>query len=147
MNECVNLKQKIDRTLYCKKKKRIITLSDCKCCDSKIFKLNKKANTLKKISFSLTEQQKRRFSIINRPMNKCAECKSKIGVERNEVFEGAKRVASMKYGFVVPLCRKCHDRFHNDREFALKYKRLYQEKFEESHSREEFLKLVHRNYL
>ena len=80
-------------------------------------------------------------------MNKCAECGSKNDVQKNEVFEGAKRGVSMKYGFVVPLCDTCHKRFHNDREFALKYKRLYQEKFEESHSRDEFLKLIHHNYL
>lgn len=144
---CLYLKSKLDRTLYCKKLKKIINIKDCNNCDLKEFKQNKTSNTLKNISFRLAKQQKQRFSIINHSFSNCAECGSKWRISKNEVFEGAKRGVSMKYGFVVPLCETCHTRFHNDREFALKYKRLFQSKFEETHSRDEFLNLVHKSYL
>ena len=53
----------------------------------------------------------------------------------------------MKYGFVVPLCKTCHRRFHNDRDFALKYKRMFQKAYEQEHSHDEFMDLIHRNYI
>lgn len=147
MSNCINLKQKLDRTLYCKKLKKSISINQCGDCLYKQFKEIKTLNALKKISFRRNKAQKERFSIINHPLDKCAVCGSKNGVQLNEVYEGAKRGVSMKYGFVVPLCDKHHKQFHNDRSFALKYKKMYQAKYEQTHTREEFLKLVHRNYL
>ena len=91
--------------------------------------------------------ERKRFSIIYDNLQKCAECKNTFGVEKNEVYEGSKRTTSMKYGFVVPLCHTCHKRFHNDREFALKYKRMFQRSYEQEHSHDEFMELIHRNYL
>jgi transposase-like protein len=91
--------------------------------------------------------ERKRYSIIYDDLTKCAECKTTFRVEKNEVYEGSKRVASMKNGFVVPLCQSCHSRFHNDRQFALKYKMMFQRAYELEHSREEFLNLIHRSYL
>jgi len=144
---CIYLKQKIDRTIYCKKNNKIININECSCCSFRTFKEVKKSNSSFKPKKSLIEKQNKRFSIINHSLLICAECGSKNGVAKNEVFEGAKRGVSMSNGFVVPLCRDCHRRFHNDRNFAMKYKKLYQSKFEETHTREEFLNLVHHNYL
>ena len=53
----------------------------------------------------------------------------------------------MKHGLVVPLCHTHHVRFHNDREFALWFKRLGQLTFEETRTREEFIKIFHKSYL
>ena len=147
MNNCIYLKQKLNRSFYCKKKNKTISLSDCLNCENKKFKLYKKSNTLKNISFRLTTQQKQRFSIIYHDLTKCAKCGSEIGVQKNEVFEGAKRGVSMQHGFVIPLCDPCHKKFHKDRSFALKYKKMFQAKYEETHSHEDFMKLIHHNYL
>ena len=91
--------------------------------------------------------ERKRYSIIFEDLSKCAECKSTFRIEKNEVYEGSKRVASMKHGFVVPFCCECHRRFHNDRLFALKYKKMFQRAFESEHTREEFLSIIHRSYL
>lgn len=91
--------------------------------------------------------ERKRFSIIYSDLTRCAECKSTFAVQKNEVYEGAKRTTSMINGFVVPLCHFCHNRFHNDRQFALKYKKMFQKKYEEEHSHDQFMNLIHRNYL
>lgn len=91
--------------------------------------------------------ERKRYSIIYDDLSKCAECKNTFGIEKNEVYEGSKRITSMKNGFVVPLCQSCHRRFHNDRQFALKYKMMFQRAYELDHSREEFINLIHRSYL
>lgn len=147
MSNCLYLKQKLNKTLYCKKSGKIISINQCVNCSYKQFKEVKASNTLKNITYKRNKTQKERFSIFNQPLDKCAVCELKIDVQLNEVFEGAKRGVSMKNGFVIPLCDKHHKLFHNNREFALKYKRLYQEKFEQTHSRDEFLNLIHHNYL
>lgn len=147
MSNCINLRQKLDRTLYCKKLKKSISINICANCLHKQYKEIKTSNSLKKVSKGQNKKQKERFSIINLPLNKCAVCGLKIGIQLNEVFEGAKRGVSMENGFVIPLCDKHHKQFHNDRTFALKYKKMYQTKYEQTHTRKEFLNLVHRNYL
>ena len=127
---CILLKKEV--SIYCK-------------CDAIEYKEQK---TLKKATYSHFKKEKERFSIIYQDLTKCAECGSKIGhIDKNEVYEGSKRSVSMENGFVVPFCIKCHDRFHNDREFALKYKRMFQIAYEKKHSRQDFLNLIHRNYL
>lgn len=116
----------------------------CKCDDIKY----KEQKALKKVTYSRAKKEKKRFSIIYQDLTKCAECGSKIGhIDKNEVYEGSKRNVSMEHGFVVPFCHNCHEHFHNDRVFALKYKRMFQIAYEKTHSREEFLNLVHRSYL
>jgi len=147
MNNCIYLKLKLNRSFYCKKKCKIINLSECLNCELKEFKQFKTSNTLKNISFRQNKQQKERFSIIYHNLSICAYCGSKNDVQKNEVFEGAKRGVSMQNGFIVPFCDPCHKRFHKDRSFALKYKKMFQAKYEETHSHNDFMKLIHHNYL
>lgn len=116
----------------------------CKCSDIEY----KEQKALKNVTYRRSKKEKERFSIIYQDLTKCAECGSKIGhIDKNEVYEGSKRNVSMENGFVVPFCNNCHDRFHNDIEFALKYKRMFQKVYEKKYSRKDFLNLIHRNYL
>lgn len=147
MNNCIYLKHKLNRTFYCKEKNKIINLNECSNCELRNFKPIKSTNTLKNITFRLTTQQKQRFSIIYHNLSICAYCGSKNNVQKNEVYEGAKRGVSMQHGFIVPLCDPCHKKFHKNREFALKYKKMFQSKYEETHSHEDFMKLIHHNYI
>lgn len=147
---CIYLKKKLNNTLYCKLHKKQVAIADCLQCNNVIYK-HFDTKTLKKVSTGLIEKQKKRFSIIYRDLNFCAVCDLKHvksqRVDLNEVYEGARRQASMTYGFIIPLCRQCHTRFHNDRDFALKYKRLFQQEFEKNHSRDEFINIIHKSYL
>lgn len=173
-NNCMYLKQKLNRKIYCKYRQKEINIKECSNCEYKLFKkvngtehhrslqtsadqLQRKCtekNTVKmrktllrkNKSNKLAKLERKRFSLIYTNLNKCACCPGQQ-VHKNEVFEGAKRSISMKYGFVIPLCPKHHDIFHNNREFALKYKKMFQKEFEKTHTREEFLEIVHHNYL
>lgn len=147
MNNCKNLKIKLNRQFECKKSKKIITLSECSNCPYKEYN-NIKVNPIRNYTKKRAKAEKERFSIIYQDLTKCAVCGSKQDhIDNNEVYEGAKRGVSMKYGFVIPLCFDCHKRFHNDHEFALIYKKRFQKEFEKTHTREEFLNIIHRNYL
>ena len=73
-------------------------------------------------------------------------------VELHHIYFGRNRKISDKMGFTVWLCpehhrgtRGIHGMFGNIADEYLK--QLCQEKFEETHSREEFIKLIGRSYL
>jgi len=143
---CLYAKRKINGDVTCKKKNKNVTIYDCfRCNEFKQKRVNQK--TLKKVTPRLIEKQKQRFSIIYQNLNNCVECGSNQAIELNEVFEGAKRGVSMENGFVMPLCNKCHRKFHSNREMALKYKKKFQTQYEKTHTRDEFLNLIHKSYL
>lgn len=127
---CVYLKQKMNRTLFCKKQNKIINIGNCKSCKFHEFPENRKmVTTIKKRTNKQQKKEKERFSIIYQDLSKCCECECIVGIEKNEVFEGAYRQTSIKYGAVAPFCFKHHKQFHNDRLFNLKYKIKFQNWF------------------
>lgn len=142
------LKFKIEKNIYCNECKEEISKQYKELYNKKIEKLKiKQHNPIKKVSKKQNRRQNKRFSIIYHDLKKCAYCGSYEGIELNEVFEGKNRQVSMLNGFIVPLCHFCHERFHNDRKFSLYYKELFQREFEKNNAREEFIKLIGRNYL
>lgn len=73
-------------------------------------------------------------------------------LESHHIFPAANRDNSEKYGLKVWLCGEhCHrngkDAVHRNRKTDLKLKREAQAKFEENHSREEFIRIFGKNYL
>lgn len=68
-------------------------------------------------------------------------------IARHEIFYGSpNRKTSKACGFWVGLCPKHHEFYHN--KDALKaLKRECQEEFEKTHTREEFVALIGKNYL
>ena len=95
----------------------------------------------------LRKLEESRYSIVYDNLDIRCMCELKPRTDLNEVFCGRNRQNSMKYGCVMPLCRDCHTRYTNDRNIQLHYMKLFQEKFEESHSRQEFIDIFKRNYL
>ena len=78
----------------------------------------------------------------------CLECGRRYNLELHHCIHGAYRKKADKDGLFVLLCNKCHKRLHScDYNMDLKYKQLAQEKFEENHSREEFMERYYKNYL
>ena len=73
------------------------------------------------------------------------------GLELHHIYFGdPNRKISDKNGFVIWLRPEYHREnkgIHHNREFDLKVKRECQAKYEETHSREEFMALIGRNYL
>ena len=81
---------------------------------------------------------------------RCFLCGSRRNLERHHAFFGARRKASERYGMVVDLCMEHHRGRrgpHQDRGTDLLIKRYCQRKFEETHSRDEFIRIFGRNYL
>lgn len=71
--------------------------------------------------------------------------------EHHVFFGTANREKSEEYGMKVNLCLSHHETgkhaVHRDRNTDLKLKRIAQERFEETHSREEFRKIFGKSYL
>ena len=124
--------------------KEEISLSYCQKCDSKEYKIYK---PLKKKTYKQTKKEKNRFSIIYHDLTKCCNCGSKIGIEKNEDFEGSYRQTSIRYGMVCPFCKTCHNQFHNDSTINLHYKVLFEKEFLKTHSKEEFIRIFGQDYI
>lgn len=148
-NKCKYFKIKMNRSFECKKTGKIINIKECNGCKFREDK-ERKVNTLKVRTYNQSKKEKERYSIIYKDLTKCcvSGCTTPYyQVEKNEVYEGAKRTASIKNGFVCPFCKNHHDLFHTNRNFALYYKRLFQIEYERTHTRDEFISIIHYNYL
>lgn len=65
----------------------------------------------------------------------------------HEIYPGASRATSKRIGAYVWLCPKCHNLVHVHSDFAIRHlKKPFQDKYLETHSREEFRKLIGRFY-
>lgn len=85
----------------------------------------------------LKNLEKNRYSIITEDLNNCIECPNKAS-DINEIFMGRNRLNSMKNGLCIPLCRKCHKKYHNDRNMQLKWMKIGLDAYLKNHSIEEF---------
>jgi hypothetical protein len=92
-------------------------------------------------------------SILKSEDGVCYSCKAIGFTEEHHIYYGHKnRKISDKMGFVVYLCPECHRGTYGihgskGKERNLALKRECQAVFEETHSREEFRKLIGRSYL
>ena len=83
---------------------------------------------------------------------KCFVCQGEIGTEEHHIFPGnPNRRHSEEDGLKVRLCRDCHWLVHNDAELGhqlmLALKQIGQKKYEEKHTRKEFMERYGRNWL
>lgn len=81
----------------------------------------------------------------------CYICHRWSDLHRHHIYFGANRKVSEANGFWVYLCPYHHNMsnegVHMNRKADLMLKEACQRKFEEAHTREEFVKLIGRNYL
>lgn len=61
----------------------------------------------------VTRLERMRFSIVTKDLSHCFICHS-FKNDLHEIYHGKNRINSMKYGCVIPVCRKCHNRIHKD---------------------------------
>ena len=82
---------------------------------------------------------------------KCYITGSTTGLHRHHIYGGANRQVSEKKGFWVYLVAELHNMsdsgVHFSRALDLALKAECQRKFEEMHTREEFMRLIGKNYL
>lgn len=82
----------------------------------------------------------------------CFFCRATSNLECHHIYFGtANRKISEKHGFKVWLCNRHHtsgeDSVHRSRVMDLVLKKVCQYVYERDHTREEFMKLIGRNYL
>lgn len=99
---------------------------------------------VQKMKKHLHENQ--RYSILTENLESCIICGCKKQ-HIHEIFYGKNRQNSIDNGFCIPLCFDCHMKIHNHYELDLYWKRIVQSKYEEGHSREDFMNIIHKNYL
>ena len=90
-------------------------------------------------------------SILKTESGICYICKRQTETALHHIYFGSKRKMSDKNGFVCFLCPDCHQygnrAVHRCRETDLLLKAKCQKVYEKTHSRDEFMTLVGRNYL
>lgn len=112
----------------------------------------KKFAEIKKKSKKLAKLEKNRFSIITKDLNHCYLC-TKQGIKNipkddlHELIEGKNRQISMKYGLVIPICRKCHEIVTNDKTLQDKLHKVAQKEFKKHYKTENFVQIFGKNYL
>ena len=103
---------------------------------------------MKRKTSKLRKLEKNRYSVFFDSLSMCMNCGSMYQITKHEIFSGRNRQNSMKYGFVLPLCERCHEQLQENREFTDKWHIKGQHYFEENYgSREEFIKIFRINYL
>lgn len=83
---------------------------------------------------------------------KCFLCGTTLGLHCHHIFGGnANRKKSEKYGLKIWLCGTHHNLsssgIHFNKGLDLSVKKMAQRKFEETHTREEFMQIFGKNYL
>ncbi len=156
-NNCIYLKQKINKNLECKKKNKLINIRECNNCQFKEYKstINQKncakdtskKQTLRNKSAKLTKLERNRFSVFTDDLEHCIVCEKKKE-HLHEIFFGTNRQNSMRYGFVLPLCSSCHSEMHRNREWQDYWHKIGQ-KYWEKHigTREKFIGMFGRCYI
>lgn len=90
-------------------------------------------------------------SIMQVQDDRCYLCQMAVGTQDHHIFGAANRKHSEEDGLKVRVCAKCHDKIHfspkDGGKTNLELHKAGQAKYEETHSREEFMKRYGRNYL
>lgn len=89
--------------------------------------------------------EENRWSIFTDDMEHCYFCKQPI-VEKHEILYGSNRINSMKWGYVLPLCRIHHNMFHKNHRLSMEWMAKCQEHFVGKYSLYEWMEIFHRNY-
>lgn len=93
----------------------------------------------------LKNLEKNRFSVFTNDLDHCYFCPNKRD-DLHELLEGRNRQNSMKYGYVLPLCRKHHIEFHRDFKLSYEWKIKCQEHFENEYSYDAWMRIFYKNY-
>jgi hypothetical protein len=104
---------------------------------------------MKNKSSKLAKMEKNRFSIFTNNLTQCYYCKAPKD-DLHEIFGGCRRIVSMKFGLVLPLCRTCHTRIENDEKTKLEMKKKAEIMFLETYRPfgiDDFIQIFGKNFL
>jgi len=81
----------------------------------------------------------------------CYICKTNHCLETHHIMNGANKKASEKYGLLMKVCPNCHTlaptAIHRDSSLKMRLKQIGQEHFEQTYTREMFIKVFGKSYL
>lgn len=100
---------------------------------------------MKQKSSKLIKLERNRYSILTDDLESCYICKSP-NADIHEIYGGRNRKVSMANGFCLPLCRHHHQVVETYAHADFHFKELCQIEFEKTHTRDEFMQLIGRNY-
>ena len=148
MKNCKNLKQKLNRKLYCNKLKKEIKISECSNCKYREYSIKLNSTKLKNRTSKQAKLERDRFSILTSDLEHCILC----GVKKDnlhEVFFGRNRLNSIKYGCVIPLCSTHHLEMHKNKEWQEYWHVRAQKRFMEFYHKsiDGFIEIFKINYL
>ena len=145
---CKNLKQKVNRKLYCNKLKREIKISECSNCKYRQYSIKSNSTKLKYRTKKQAKLERNRFSILTNDLDHCVICRAKKD-HLHEVIYGRNRLNSIKYGLVIPLCSTHHAEIHRNKEWQDYWHIMAQKKFMEYYHKsvDEFIEIFKINYL
>lgn len=87
----------------------------------------------------------------NGDVRECYICKTTSNLERHHILGGPLRKISEREGFTVYLCHWHHNEppmgIHHNRKAMDALRAECQREYEKSHTREEWMRLIGRNYL
>ena len=101
---------------------------------------------MKQKSNKLAKLERNRTSILTDDLEHCFICKRQAS-EIHEIYSSGSRKQSMIYNFTIPICRQCHQRVTLNHYDNLQLKQICQRKYEENHTRDEFMAIIGKNYL
>lgn len=137
---------------YCTLLRKEVPFSCYQECDKKEYKQYKqlqpkKECKMKNKSSKLAKLERNRFSVFTTNLDKCYLCPNKKD-HLHEIFAGRNRQNSMKYGFVLPICWKCHEKYQNNAIFNNKWHNKAQQYFEKNlGNRQEFIEIFRESWL
>lgn len=126
---------------YCTKYRKEVSLF-CKECNTIEYKETK---SIKKRTYKQTKAEKNRISIFTDDLEHCIICGKKRD-NLHEVFFGRNRQLSIKYGLVIPLCIKCHQEMHKNKELQEVWHEKGQVAFERAYPKLNFVNIFRKNY-
>lgn len=101
---------------------------------------------MRKKTYKLQKLENNRYSIITDDMEHCLLCGA-TDPDIHEIYGGSNRKISMENGFCIPLCRWHHTQItihpQLNKTFQISCQRIY----EQTHTKEEFIKLIGKNYI
>ena len=98
---------------------------------------------MKKKSNKLAYKERKRVSVLTDDIDRCFIC-GMFKNDMHEIFGGSNRQKSIEHGLVIPICRLEHSNIKNYEEWL---HRIGQKKFEETHTREEFIKEFGKSFI
>ncbi len=106
----------------------------------------KSATKIKQKSNKLVKKERNRFSILTKDLEHCYICNVKKE-DLHELIGGRNRQTSMRYGLVIPLCRKCHEMIEKDETLKREWRKVAQKEFKNYYKSENFVQIFGKNYL